>query len=276
MKISYLFVLFLLTTMAIGQNKVKLKGSKIVTEKPKEIEAFTALEIEDNLTVYLTKGPKNEIKTEADDNLHENISFDIKEKTLRIFTPKEASSFKKLIVRVTYTNDLRLVVAKNSSTINAIEAVQLDDITFSSFDFAKLYLNVNSKKFTLLSDDKSKIELNLKSEKTKIKLSKNAQIKALLSTTDLAFDLYQKTTAAIEGDATNAIIRLDNNAEFTGSKFTVKNADVTTESEAVCSILAETTLVVDAIDTSKINILGAPKIEIRKFLGGAQLIKKTK
>jgi len=277
MKISYLFVLFLLTTtMAVGQNKEKLKGSKIVTEKPKETEAFNALEIEDNLTVYLIKGPKNEIKIEADDNLHENISFDIKEKTLRIYTPKEASGFKKLIVRVTYTNDLKSVVAKNASIVNAIEAVQLNDITFSSLDFAKLYLNVNSKKFTLVSDDKSKIELNLKSEKAKIQLSKNAQIKALLSTTDLAFDLYQKTTAAIEGDATNAIIRLDNNAIFTGSKFTVKNADVTTESESVCTILAETTLVVDAIDTSKINVLGAPKIEMRKFLGEAQLIKKMK
>ena len=277
MKISYLFVLFLLTTtMAVGQNKEKLKGSKIVTEKPKETEPFNALEIEDNLTVYLIKGPKNEIKIEADDNLHENISFDIKEKTLRIYTPKEASGFKKLIVRVTYTNDLKSVVAKNASIVNAIEAVQLNDITFSSLDFAKLYLNVNSKKFTLVSDDKSKIELNLKSEKAKIQLSKNAQIKALLSTTDLAFDLYQKTTAAIEGDATNAIIRLDNNAIFTGSKFTVKNADVTTESESVCTILAETTLVVDAIDTSKINVLGAPKIEMRKFLGEAQLIKKMK
>jgi hypothetical protein len=277
MKYSHLLVFFLLaTTITIGQNKEKIKGSKIVVEKPKEIGEFNSLEIEDNITVYLEKGPKNEIKIEADDNLHENISFDIKEKTLRIYTPKEASSFKKMIVRVKYTNDLKSVVAKNASIINAIEAVQLDDITFSSLDFAKLYLNVNSKKFALISDDKSKIELNLKSEKAKIQLSKNAQIKALLSTTDLAFDLYQKTTAIIEGDATNAIIRLDNNAVFTGSKFTVKNADVTTESESVCTILAETTLVADAIETSKINVLGAPKIEIRKFLGEAQLIKKIK
>ena len=277
MKYSHLLVLFLLaTTITIGQNKEKIKGSKVVVEKPKEIGEFTALEIEDNITVFLEKGPKNEIKIEADDNLHENISFDIKEKTLRIYTSKEASSFKKMIVRVKYTNDLTSVVAKNASIINAIEAIQLDDITFSSLDFAKLYLNVNSKKFTLISDDKSKIELNLKSEKAKIQLSKNAQIKALISTTDLAFDLYQKATATIEGDATNAIIRLDNNTVFTGVHFTIKNADVTTESEAVCNVFADTTLVVDAIDSSIINILGTPKIEVRKFLGEAQLIKKIK
>jgi hypothetical protein len=277
MRLSHVIFLFLLTTtLTIGQNKEKIKGSKTVIEKPKEIGEFNALEIEDNLTVFLEKGPKNEIKIEADDNLHENISFDLKEKTLRIYTSKEASSFKKLILRIKYTNDLKSVVAKNATIINAVEAVQLDDITFTSLDFSKLYLNVNSKKFTLKSDDKTKIELNLKAEKAKIELSKNAQIKALIATDNLAFDMYQKSIATIEGDATNAIIRLDNNTVFTGVNFTIKNADITTESTSICNLLAETTLVVDAIDTSKIYLLGTPKIEVRKFLGEAQLIKKLK
>ena len=277
MKYFHLLVFLLLATnLTIGQNKERIKGSKVVVEKPKEIGEFTAIEIEDNLTVFLEKGPKNEIKIEADDNLHDNISFDIKEKTLRIYTPKEATSFKKLIVKIKYTNDLKSVVAKNLAIVNALEAVQLDNITFSSLDFAKLYLNVNSKNFTLIADDKSKIELNLKAEKSKIQLSKNAQIKALIATTDLAFDQYQKTTATIEGEATNAIIRLDNNTVFTGINFTIKNADVTTESNAICNLMADTTLVVDAIDTSKIYLLGTPKIEVRKFLGEAQLIKKMK
>jgi hypothetical protein len=277
MKLYFATLLFLLTTtLAIGQNKEKIKGSKTVTEKTKEIGEFTALEIEDNLTVFLEKGPKNEIKIEADDNLHEIISFDLKEKTLRIYTSKEPSSFKKLTVWIKYTDDLKSVLAKNTSTVNAIEAVQLDDITFSTFDFAKLYLNVNSKNFTLKADDKTKIELNLKAEKAKIELSKNAQIKALISTTDLAFDLYQKSIATIEGDATNAIVRLDNNSLFTGNKFNIKNADVTTEGYSVCNILAETKLTIDASDSSKIFSLGTPKIEVRKFLGEAQFIKKLK
>jgi hypothetical protein len=277
MKYQHLLVFFLLaTTLTFGQNKEKIKGSKIVVEKPKEIGEFTALEIEDNLTVFLEKGPKNEIKIEADDNLHENISFDLKEKTLRIYTSKEASGFKKMILHIKYTNDLKSVVAKNATIINALEAVQLDDITFSSLDFAKLYLNVNSKNFGLIADDKTKIELNLKSEKTKIQLSKNAQLKALIATKDLAFDMYQKTTATIEGDATNAVIRQDNNSVFNGFNFTIKNVDVTTESNSVCNIMADTTLIIDATDSSKINLLGAPKIEIRKFLVEAQLIKKAK
>src|SRR6187402_787784 len=253
MKYSHLVAFFLLaTTLAIGQNKEKIKGSKNVIEKPIEIGEFTTLEIEDNLTVFLEKGGQNEIKIETDDNLLDNISFDLKEKTLRIYTTKEITSYKKLVLKIKYTNDLKSVVAKNASIINALEAVQLDSISFSVLDFAKLFLNVNSKNFKLTGDDKSKIELNLKSEKAKIQLSKNSQIKALITTTELACDLYQKATANIEGDATKAIIRLDNNSTFTAPLFTIKNADVTTELNAVCNVMADTTLVVDANGASKI------------------------
>ena len=277
MKHSHLVVFFLLaTTLAFSQNKEKIKGSKTVIEKPKEIGEFTALEIEDNLVVFLEKGAKNEIKIEADDNLHDNISFDIKEKTLRIYTSKEITSYKKLVLKIKYTNDLKSVITKNAAIVNALEAVQLDTISFSAIDFAKLYLNVNSKNFKLACDDKSKVELNLKSEKTKIQMSKNSQIKALIATTDLSFDLYQKATAIIEGDATNAIIRQDNNTVFTGVNFTIKNADVTTENSAICNIMANTSIVIDANKASKIYLFGTPKIEMRKFIDEAQLIKKAK
>lgn len=277
MKYSYLFVFFLLaTTLTIGQNKEKIKGSKNVVEKPKEIGEFTSLEIEDNLTVFLEKAEKNEIKIDADDNLHNNISFDIKEKTLRIYTPKEITAFKKLVLKIKYTNDLKSVVAKNATIINALEAIQLDSVTFSSLDFSRLYLNVSSKNFTLLSDNKSKVELNLKSENAKIKLNDNAQIKALVTSPNVTFDLSQKTTAIIEGDAANTIIKQDNNSIFTGNNFTIKNADVTTQGSAICNLMADTSLIVDANNTSKIYLLGSPKIEVRKFQGEAQLIKKPK
>lgn len=277
MKYSHLVVFFLLTTtLTIGQNKEKIKGSKTVVEKPKEIGEFTALEIEDNLTVFLEKGEKNEITVETDDNLQEVISFDIKEKTLRIYTSKEISSYKKLVVKIKYTNDLKSVTAKNASIVNALEVILLDDITFTSTDYAKLYLNVKSKNFTLISDDRSKIELNLKSDKSKIQMSKNSQIKALIATTDLIFDMYQKTSAQIEGDTKNSVIRLDNNSEFTGSKFTVRNAEITMEGSSVCNVRVEKDITIDANDSSKIYLYGTPKIEIRNFLGEAQLIKKSK
>lgn len=275
-KYTAILLLLLSTSLILAQKKEKIKGSKTVTIEQKEISNFEALEVEDNLEVYLEKGEKNEIKIEADENLHEIIALDLKDKILRIYTSKEAVSYKKLIVRVTYTNDLNLVTSKNKAILNAIQEIQLDSITFKAYDYSQLSLNLNTQNFILQADDKSKSELHLKSEKATIELSKTAALKAFASVTELKCDLYQKSNATLEGNTTNAIIRLDNNSVFTGNKLIIKNADVTAESYSSCSLNAETNVIIDAADKSEIQLLGIAKIEIRKFADEAKLFKKLK
>lgn len=275
---NYTTLLFVLlsATMLLAQKKEKIKGSKTVTMEQREVGDFAALEVEDNLEINLERGEKTELKIEADDNLHDIISFDLRDKILRIYTTKEAISYKKIIVRVTYTTDLNMITAKNEATVNAIQEIQSDSLTFKAHDFSQLYLNVNAKKFLLQADDKSKTELNLKSENTVVELSKSAALKALINTTDLKADLYQKAEATLSGDANNALIRLDNNATLTGNKLTVENADITTESYSSCSLNATTTVIIDAADQSEVQLVGTPKIEIRKFTDEAKLLKKLK
>jgi len=275
-KYTAILLLLLSTTLTLAQKKDKIKGSKTVTVEQREVGNFEALEVEDNLKVHLERGEKTELKIEADDNLHDIISFDLKDNTLRIYTTKEAVNYKKLIVRVTYDSDLTLVTSKNEAVINAIEEIQLDEITFKTSDYSKLFLNVNTKKFILQADDKSKTELNLRSENTIIQLSKNAALKSLLTTFDLKIDLYQKSNATLEGNATKAIIRLDNNSNLTGNKLIVKDAEIITESYTNCSLFVETNVIIDAAGKSEIDLFGSPKIEMRQFSEEAKLFKKIK
>ena len=272
----YLSIIALIfsSTMLLAQKAEKIKGSRVVTSSVKEIKSFNAIEVEDNLEINLEKGDKNEIKIEADDNLHDIINLNVQDEILIISTSKEAQSFKKLTVKITYTNDLNLVTAKDESVINAIQEIILDNITFKTFDRSKLFLNVNSKNFILQSNDKSKTELNLKGENTFIELSKNTSLKALINSTNLKCDLYQKATAALEGDANNTTLRLDNSAELTARNFNSKNTDISIEGSASCSLLAENTIVIDATDKTEIELYGSPKIEIRNLAGEAKLFKK--
>lgn len=275
-KNTALLLLLLVTTFTFGQRREKIKGSKIVTTSVKEVGEFDGIEADDNLEVYLERGEKNEIKIEADDNLHDIIGMDLREKVLRLYTSKESTIFKKLIVRVTYTSSLKTVIAKNDAVVYAIQELQLDDITFNTFDYAKLFLNVNSKKFSLFADDKSKTELNLKSEDANLQLSKNASIKTLVSAIKFRCDLYQKAVANIEGIAEKATIRLDNNSIFTGTKFTLKDANITVENYAVGSILAETTVSIALGDKAELSLLGSPAITLTRFSEEAKLLKKIK
>ena len=117
-KYSVLILLLFATTLTLAQKKEKIKGSKIVTIEQKEIDSFDNIEISDNLEVFLDRGEKCELKIEADDNLHDIITIDLTAKTLRINTSKTATNYKKLIVRITYSNDLKMITSKDEAIIN--------------------------------------------------------------------------------------------------------------------------------------------------------------
>jgi hypothetical protein len=273
-KYTVLLLLLLVSTITLAQKNEKIKGSKTVTIEQKLISDFDTLEVGDNIELFLDKGEKSELKIEADDNLHSIIKIDFSENTLRLSTIQKAVNFKKLIVRVTYSNSLKTVISRDESIVNAIQEVQLENITFKSFDESKLNLNVNSKNFKLVSEDKSKTELNLKSESATIELSKNSILKALIASFELKCDLYQKSTANLEGDVTNAIIRLDNNSNFIGDKLLLKEAELIAESYSNCSINTNANLSIEASGGSEIKIYGEQKIDLKKLTDSATLIKK--
>lgn len=274
MKKLLILSLLLTTFISFAQKKEKVKGSKIVTSEIKKIESFEALEVTDNLEIFLVKGSECGLEIEADDNLHDAIDVTINGTTLKLSTLKNAFGFKKLSIRVTYTNEFKMVTSRNDASITALSDVELDNITFKSYDDSKLFLNSKSKNFTLLMDDKSSVELNSKAETTNITLSKNAKLKALVTSKDMIFDMYQKSNATVEGDVENLKLRLDNNSDFTGKSLTSGTAEITTEAYTNTSIQVKTNAIIDASGKSEIQLYGDQKIEIKRFADSAVLMKK--
>ncbi len=273
-KYVVLFAFLLLTSFVFAQKKDKIKGSKIVTLEQKQIESFTGIEVNDNIEVMLIKGSECGIEIEADDNLHDVLDFSLNGSTLRIATLKDIISSKKLSVRITYTSDFKLVVAKNESQVTSLSDIEIDAISIRSYDYASLYLNAKTTNFNLECSDKSKVELKLKSEKVTINLSKNATLKASINAADLIFDMYQKSEATLDGEVANLKLRLDNNATFGGENLTVLNANITTEGYTNATINVTTNALIDAAGKSEIQLYGEPKIEIKRFADSAVLMKK--
>lgn len=269
--LSFLF----LTVLTYAQKKEKVKGSKIVKLEQKQVGDFESLEVEDNLEIFLIKGTDCGIEIESDDNLIEFVEYKLAGKNLRISTSKDISSYKKLSVRVTYTDKFNLLSAKDETNVTALSDLVLDNVTFKSYDYAKLFLNAKTKSFTLMANDRSKVELNLKSEKTAIDLSKSAYVKALISSGEMKFDMYQKSSAEVEGDVLDLKLRLDNNTDFTGKKLSAKNALVEVSGYANSSISISNIATIDASGNSEIALFGEPvKIEIKHLVDSAVLRKK--
>jgi hypothetical protein len=272
-KIITLTILFL-SVLTFAQKKEKIKGSKIVKLEQKQVGDFESIEVEDNLEVFLVKGDDCALEIEADDNLIEFVDYKITGKNLRISTTRDMSSYKKLSVRVTYNDKLNMVIAKDETNVTALSDVTVDNVTFKSYDYAKLFLNAKTKTFTLMANDKSKVELNLKCLKAAIDLSKSAYVKALISTTEMRFDMYQKSSADIEGDVIDLKLRLDNTSDFTGKKLTAKTALVEVGAYSKTSINISGNATIDASGNSEIELFGEPKIEMKRFTESAMLQKR--
>ena len=270
--LSFLF----LTILTFAQKKEKVKGSKIVKLEQKQVGDFESLEVEDNLEIFLIKGNDCGIEIEADDNIIEFVEYKLTGKNLRISTSRDISSYKKLSVRVTYNDKFNMLIAKDETNVTSLSDIVLDNVTFKSYDYAKLFLIAKTKNFTLMANDKSKVELNLKSEKTAVDVSKSAYIKALISSGEMKFDMYQKSSADVEGDILDLKLRLDNNTDFTGKKLTAKNALVEVSGYSKSSIAISNIATIDASGNGEVELYGEPvKIEIKHLVDSAILRKKT-
>ena len=275
-KISILLVALLVTSFSFGQKKEKIKGSKIVTLAVKELNSFENIEVSDNFEVLLVKGTKPSIEIEADDNLHEIINYEVSGNTLKINALKDPTGYKKFTIRINYTNDLQLITARNEVAIKALADIELDKITIKNYNDSKSFLNVKSNYFALILDDKAEAEINVKAESTSLELSKNSELKALIASPELKLDMYQKSTATIEGTATIAKMRLDNNSHLNAPNLVIGTLEVDTDSYAKCEINVSSTITIAAGGKSQIELWGEQKITIKKFTNSSTLYKKDK
>ncbi len=266
---------FLLLITTLISNAQKLKGSKIVTTTPREVGSFINIEVENNIELFLTRGDENALEIEADDNLQDLIQTVVTSGTLRLSSSGEYSGAKKMSVKVTYTPQLKMIIAKDGSNVIALTDLEADNLTIKSFGTSKVFCNVKAKDFTLMANDKSKIELNLFADTTVIEMSKNAALKALISSPAMTVDMYQKSTAVIEGDVLNLKLRLDANANFVGKNLTAKNSDIIAEASSAASVIVSGIATIEASGKAEIDLHGdQQKIEIRKFADGSSIRKR--
>ena len=77
-------------------------------------------------------------------------------------------------------------------------------------------------------------------------LSKNANIKALVRSSNFKCDMYQKASANIEGDINDLKLRMDNSTGFTGKNLIAQTAYVIAEAGSKNSIQVANKLVLES------------------------------
>ncbi|WP_422105181.1 GIN domain-containing protein [Winogradskyella sp.] len=271
-------VLLILVVMVLVSSTVtaqeKIKGNRNVTIKQTYIDDFDTIIVDGDFSIEIVYNSKPSVNIETDDNLHDVIQFDVVDGVLRFVETVRITTKKRLNITVNYGDALKHIETHGNGEIRSLTSMEFGDATLSTSDNSRAYLNIKAKSFVYKSSGKSKTRLNLTADSTKIELSDNSKLDALVNSKVADFDLYQRSDAVIDGSATSALIRIDNSTNFSGPKFDVQKVDAVLEGNSDLTIDAIESITIAASGTSKIYLYGSPAITITKFEDTAKLQKK--
>ncbi|MGB5419816.1 GIN domain-containing protein [Algibacter sp.] len=278
MKKNLLFLITVLLSISLcnAQKTDKVKGNRNVTIQQTNVESFHTIALDEDFEIEIIYDQNPYVEIETDENLHEYLEFQVIDSVLTFNNTIKISSKKKLNIKVTYNDVLKHIETTDDAEILSLSTMDLENGSLKTRGSSKAGLTVKSDNFNFDIDDKSKVKLNLTSDKCIITMSGNSKLDALINTADLSATLYQRATANIEGSCKTATLELDNNSEFDGKNFTINACDV------VCNISSEATLEVldtiniDASGTSSISLYQNPKIVINTLSDTSKLQKKVK
>ncbi|MBV7267837.1 DUF2807 domain-containing protein [Winogradskyella sp. WHY3] len=254
----------------------KIKGDRNVTMKQTYIDDFETIVVDGSFSIEVVYNSKPSVSVEADDNLHEVIQFDVVDGVLMFVETMRITSKKKLNITVNYGDALKHIETKGDGEIRSLTSMELGDATLTTSDNSRAYLNIRAKNFVYKSSGKSKTRLNLTADSTKVELSDNSKLDALVNSKVADFDLYLRSDAVIEGKANNSVIRLDSSTNFNSPKFDVNTVDAILEDNSDLTIASTESITIAASGDSEIYLYGSPAITITKFEDTAKLQKKKR
>lgn len=264
----------LVAPMVTAQEKIK--GDRNVTIRQTYIDDFETIIVDGDFSVEIVYNSKPSVSIETDDNLHDVIQFNVTDGVLTFVETTRIGSKKKLSITVNYGDLLKHIETKGDGEIRSLTSMELGNATLTTSDDSRAYLNIRAKNFLYKSSGKSKTRLNLTADSTKVELSDNSKLDALINSKTANFDLYLRSDAVIEGTANTSVIRLDNSTNFNGAKFDVKTVDISLEDNSDLTIAATERISIAATGDSEIYLFGSPVIIITKFEDTAKLQKKQR
>lgn len=265
-------LLFLLILNIQAQDKVK--GSRNVKTEQYNLNSFHSIKISGELKVGILKGGREMLEIKADDNLHDLIQADVMDSVLYIKPIKEFSRAKSQQITITFVEDLKKLNLNDKTELESLQDLFFQNFQLEMRDKSSAFITLKSEKFDLINGDDSKVELNLTAQDVYFQLNQSSSIKALVNSPDFKVDSYEKSSARIEGNVENFVLRADQSASFDGENLTSIRAEVLAQGRSKNSINITEQLELTAKGNTTVEIYNNPKINLIELNNEAVIAKK--
>ncbi len=272
-RLGLLIFALLFCSLGYGQRKPKIKGNRSVTTVNKPLNAFSHLQVTDDLEVMLESGNKEAVRIEADDNLIDILRFEQDGDTLKISSFYTITGSKKLNITLTYQNlkTLRVerggVVAEQSIDAGAFELHLLEGST--------AILSVRAAEVQLKMEGNASSELNIVSDSLVGRLADQSKAFIYSSESAMDFSLSGRAAVTLEGTGKSLNLSMTDNAVLKAAGMEVSGITAFLNASAQAHLYSLTNLAFEGRDKSKLFVYGEPKIEVLGFYDTAELHKAS-
>ncbi|MBS3992746.1 MAG: DUF2807 domain-containing protein [Bacteroidetes bacterium] len=273
LKFKLLFLTAILSFFnIIAQSSIK--GNKIVITQNRDVTSFTAIEVMDDVDVYLFQGSTPYLNVEADENLHESIHTKIEGSTLKIYLSNKIRSSKKLNILITVTDSLNTITAKGNSNIYADARLIVRSLVLNMYDNADATLKLDADNLAVNGFKNTDLKLDVFSINTAVNITESCELKLEGEIENLTADIKNSSVLTTKGKGKTQTITATNNGSYKGEKFIVNETTLTISSRSDVYVNTKDKININASDTAEITSFGKPEFNLIKFDGKAKLHKK--
>ncbi|HLT50449.1 MAG TPA: DUF2807 domain-containing protein [Arenibacter sp.] len=274
MKRIILLVLLAVNVVAYAQRKPKIKGNRNVVEVREDLQPFNAIQLEDNLEVYLQEGPTEGYVLEADDNLLEILKFRVADETLTISSFYNIRSKKKLRITVLYNRLNRIHIA--AGTVLTTEKIRTDGLEVTISGMGRAELGVDAEMLDVKLEGNANGDFNMEGDSLNIEGRDKSSLKIYAVAETTTVQMAKNSSAFLEGYSKDLTIKMREQASLKAAKMEANTVTATVEGNTSTEIFAVDTLELNASGASKTYAYGSGKINLTEFLDTSELYKRKK
>lgn len=270
-KLILLFVLF--STCAIhAQRKPKIKGNRNVIEISEALPAFNAIELNDDLDIFLQKANTEGYQLTADDNLVDVLKFRVVDSTLVISAFYRITGKKKLDITINYYELNEITV--HDGRIKMQDMIDTDELTVNTTGSAKLQLNASASMMDIVMEGNSSGDFNLEGDSLNIILKDRINVGIYAVSETNIITMQDNASVKMDGSSINMQVNLSGSSSLKAEKLMADLVNANLEGSASAKVYAKERLELSSSGSSKTYLSGDAKIEILDFLDTSELHKE--
>lgn len=272
MKNTVLLFALVFCFQAFAQRKPKIKGNKNVVEVREELPPFNAIELNDDLEIFLEKSSSEACVINADDNLIDVLKFKVVDSTLIITSFYKITAKKKLDIKINY-QELNAITVRDGK-INMKDVISSDVLNVQTFGSARLVLNANADLMNIEMEGISSGDFNIVSDSLNITMKDRTDAGIYAVSETSVISMHKNASAKVEGNTDELLVNLNENSSLKAETFDAESVFSVLKGSSTARIYARTNFQLNSSGSSKTMLYGDAKIEILEFLDTSQLHKE--